>query len=92
MSSGTIDVIVLEMRKSPHNVRYDDVAKVCQHYFGEPRQSKSSHCVFKTPWPGNPRVNIQRGKNGKAKGYQVKQVLAAIDRLSSPEREGEDGS
>jgi hypothetical protein len=30
---------------------------------------------------GDPRVNIQRGKGGKAKIYQVKQVLAAIDRL-----------
>ena len=36
---------------------------------------------FKTPWPGDPRVNIQKGEGGKAKGYQVKQVIKAIDRL-----------
>jgi hypothetical protein len=35
--------------------------------------------VFKTPWPGDPRVNIQNG-NGQAKAYQVRQVLAAIDK------------
>mgnify|MGYP003591733518 CR=1 FL=1 len=41
----------------------------------------SRHPVYKTPWPGDPRVNIQEGKAGKAKAYQVKQVLAAIARL-----------
>ena len=33
--------------------------------------------MFKTPWPGIPRVNIQ-GDKGKAKPYQVRQVLAAV--------------
>jgi hypothetical protein len=32
------------------------------------------------PWPGDPRVNIQNHK-GKAKAYQVRQVLLAIERL-----------
>jgi hypothetical protein len=36
--------------------------------------------VFKTPWPGDPRVNIQNDK-GKAKAYQVRQVLEAISKL-----------
>jgi len=35
---------------------------------------------FKTPWPGDPRVNIQNAK-GKAKPYQVRQVLQAIDKI-----------
>jgi fructose-specific component phosphotransferase system IIB-like protein len=35
--------------------------------------------VFKTPWRGDPRVNIQNDK-GKAKAYQVRQVLKAIDK------------
>ena len=50
--------------------------------FGKPRQSGSSHTIFKTPWPGDPRVNIQNAK-GKAKPYQVRQVLQAIDKLES---------
>lgn len=33
------------------------------------------------PWPGDPRVNIQRGKSGEATPYQVKQVLAAIKKM-----------
>ena len=36
--------------------------------------------VYKTPWQGDPRVNIQNAK-GKAKAHQVKQVLQAIDRF-----------
>jgi hypothetical protein len=31
------------------------------------------------PWSGDPRINLQN-KNGKAKPYQVKQAIAAIDR------------
>lgn len=54
-------------------------AKVCEHYFGQPRQRGSSYAVFKMPWAGDPRVNIQNNK-GKAKTYQVRQVLAAIEK------------
>ncbi len=51
-------------------------------FFGPPRPSSGSHAVYKTPWLGDPRVNIQNDK-GKAKAYQVRQVLAAIERLES---------
>ncbi|MBE9169645.1 toxin HicA [Pleurocapsales cyanobacterium LEGE 06147] len=53
---------------------------VCDRYFGEPRQQGTSHRIYKTPWNGDPRVNIQN-KKGKAKPYQVRQVLAAINKL-----------
>lgn len=69
------------MRNAPQNVSYESVHSVCVHFFGEPRQSGTSHAVFKTPWPGDPRVNIQKADNGKAKPYQVRQVLKAIDKL-----------
>jgi hypothetical protein len=62
-------------------VEFADFAKVCDYYFGVPRQRGTSHRVYRTPWAGDPRVNIQRGNAGKAKIYQVKQVLAAIARL-----------
>lgn len=68
-----IPTIVDAMRRSPRNVRYADMLKVCEHYFGEARSSGSSHAVFKTPWAGDPRVNIQND-HGKAKEYQVRQV------------------
>jgi hypothetical protein len=72
--------IVAQMKRNPKDVRFSDLCKVCEFYFGEPRQDGSSHRVYKTPWQGDPRVNIQDHK-GKAKAYQVKQVLRAIERL-----------
>jgi hypothetical protein len=47
----------------------------------------TSHKVYKTPWQGDPRVNIQRGKDGNAKAYQVRQVLDAIARLEAGKNE-----
>ena len=79
--------ILDRMRVSPAQVRFADLYKVCVAYFGEPRQSASSHAVFKTPWPGDPRLNIQNAK-GQAKPYQVRQVLLALDRLRKKDEIG----
>ena len=72
--------ILVQMRREPSNVRFAELMRLCEEYFGAPRQSGSSHAVFKTPWHGDPRINIQNDK-GKAKTYQVRQVLLAIDKL-----------
>ena len=77
---ATVDNILAQMRRNARDVRFSDLCKVCDHFFGEPRQSRSSHRIYKTPWQGDPRINIQNHK-GKAKAYQVKQVLLAIERL-----------
>ena len=77
-----VEDIVAAMRKNPKNIRFQDLCKVCDYYFGEPRQKGSSHRIYKTPWPGDPRVNIQNHK-GMAKAYQVRQVLKAIDKLEA---------
>ena len=75
-----IDEIILKMKENPKGIRFSDLCKVCDHFFGEPRKTASSHRVYKTPWQGDPRINIQNRK-GKAKSYQVKQVLLALDKL-----------
>jgi len=70
---------------NPKNVKFDDLLKICTKYFGGPRINGSHH-IFKTPWKGDPRINIQ--KEGKmAKPYQVKLVLKALEKL-----EVEDGN
>lgn len=76
-----VDKALSEMESTPQDVRFSTLSTVCEHFFGAPRQKGTSHHVYKTPWLGDPRVNIQKGKNGKAKAYQVKQVLAAIGKL-----------
>ncbi len=77
---ASIEKILAQLRAEPANVRYIDLKKVCESFFGKARQDGSSHAIYRTPWPGDPRVNIQNAK-GKAKPYQVKQVLQAIDKL-----------
>jgi hypothetical protein len=74
------DKLLAAMRANPTAVRFADLERVCQHFFGSPRQSGGSHHVYRTPWPGDPRVNIQND-HGRAKAYQVRQVLVAIARL-----------
>ena len=77
---ATIAKLLDQMRREPTNIRFDDLCKVCEANFGKPRQSGSSHTIFRTPSQGDPRINIQNDK-GKAKAYQVRQVLLAIDKL-----------
>ncbi len=77
---GKVAEIVLQMRNNPQNVRFADLCVVCDYYFGTARQKGSSPRIYKTPWQGDPRINIQNDK-GKAKAYQVKQALKAIEIL-----------
>lgn len=79
-SMAAADDIVKLMRQNPQGISFNDLCKVCEKYFGRPRQSGTSHRIYKTPWQGDPRVNIQNDR-AKAKPYQVRQVLLAIDRL-----------
>jgi len=81
-----IEKIREQMKRNPNDIRFSDLCKVCDMYFGKARQRSSSHRIYKTLWQGDPRVNIQNDK-GKAKAYQVKQVLRAIERM-----EGEYGT
>ncbi|HKZ02176.1 MAG TPA: hypothetical protein VJ180_08050 [Pyrinomonadaceae bacterium] len=58
---------------------FGERVRLCREYFGRER-IKGSHHIFKTPWPGDPRINLQEVR-GKAKSYQVDQVIAALERL-----------
>ncbi len=75
-----VEDILAKMRQNPKGVSFRDLCNVCDFYFGEARQKGGSHRIYKTPWQGDPRVNIQNDK-GMAKAYQVRQVLKAIERL-----------
>ena len=69
----------IDKLKNPKNVQFNDLLNICIKYFGKPR-IKGSHHIFKTPWKGDPRINIQ--KDGKmAKPYQVKIVIKALNKL-----------
>ncbi len=77
-----IHELVERMRNDPKGIRFVHLCRVCDSYFGKPRQSGTSHRVYTTPWPGDPRVNVQNAR-GRAKAYQVRQVLKAIEKLEA---------
>ena len=80
--ASTIEEILGAMKRNPKGIRFADACKVADHFFGEPTQKGSSHRVWKMPWPGNPRVNMQNDK-GDAKAYQVRQLLEAVERCAN---------
>jgi hypothetical protein len=79
VASKSIDETVQALRAG-NEVSFSELAKVCRHYFGAPR-IKGSHHIYKTPWPVDPRINIQNEK-GKSKRYQVRQLVEALDKLA----------
>lgn len=80
-----VETILGEMRANPADVRFTDACKVADHFFekfGKPRSYGTSHRVYKMPWAGDPRINLQRN-GSKTKRYQVVQVVEAVDKLSA---------
>ena len=73
--------VVEDLRRNSKGIRFSDLVRICDHFFGEPRQRGTSHRVYRTPWPGDPRVNIQNDR-GMAKAYQVRQVIRALEKLN----------
>ena len=87
--AGDVESILSDMRANPEGIKFNEARKVADHFFGEfgkPRIAGSHH-VYKVPWPGDPRINLQ--KDGpKAKRYQVVQMLEAIERLKAVKAAG----
>lgn len=71
----------IDKLKNSKNILFKDLLNICIKYFGQPR-IKGSHHIFKTPWKGDPRINIQKDDK-MAKPYQVKAVLKAILKLEN---------
>lgn len=63
----SIGDLVASMQQKQKGVSFKDLCKICDYYFGKPRQNGTSHVIYKTPWRGDPRINLQRnGKEAKA--------------------------
>jgi hypothetical protein len=80
----SLEDVLAAMQNNPKGIRFSEICRVCDHYFGKPRQKVSSHRLYRTPSPGDPRVNIQNDR-GRAKAYQVRQVLQAIEKVKRHE-------
>jgi len=43
---SSVKKILEQLRGEPTNVRFADLRKVCEAFFGEPRQNGTSHLIF----------------------------------------------
>ena len=74
--------ILARLRRNPKGIRFPDLCRICDEYFGETRRQGTSHRVYRMPWPEDPRVNIQNDE-GMAKAYQVRRVIRTIEKLEA---------
>jgi hypothetical protein len=78
-----IEKLLEGARQNPEGVLFADAIRLAKHYFGEPR-IKGSHHIFVSDT--GLAANLQPRKDGKAKGYQIDQLLASIDEYLKGER------
>ena len=76
----------IEKLQGEKSVRFTELLSLTEQFFGNYRVSGSHH-IFKTPWQGDPRINLQKGKDKNAKPYQVRQVLNALRKLKELEED-----
>ncbi len=75
--------VLAELEANVRNIRFERLVTICTAFFGEPRVTGSHH-IFKMPWAGDPRINIQRDRHsGKAKAEQVRAVIEALKKLDT---------
>ena len=76
---GDIEKAIDALAHNPKSVKFSELSQVLDEWFGEPR-TKGSHRIYRTPWQGDPRLNIQNAR-GMAKAYQVRQAVRALQKL-----------
>ncbi|HEY0048946.1 MAG TPA: hypothetical protein VGB68_06660 [Pyrinomonadaceae bacterium] len=84
-----LERVIKEIADNEKQIRFSRILSICEDVFGEYRVSGSHH-IFKTPWQGDPRINLQKGKGNNAKPYQVRQVLRALRKLKELEEDKKD--
>jgi predicted RNA binding protein YcfA (HicA-like mRNA interferase family) len=65
------------LRNNPRGVRFEDLTRALEQSGFVLMRTAGSHLIYREP--GGRVCNIQRSSDGKAKPYQVDQVLEAID-------------
>ena len=61
-----IERSIKELETGEKNLRFSRLLAICENVFGEYRTSGSHH-IFKTPWQGDPRINLQKLKGNFAR-------------------------
>lgn len=77
---GRWQELIEQARRGPANVRFRDLCGLLVRLGYQLDRKRGSHQIYRHRWRTDlPIVNLQEGGAGKAKPYQVRQVLAIID-------------
>lgn len=79
------DKLLIKAKSSPHNLKFEEVCALAECYGWKYVGGEGSHRVYMHPTLGNSlgsMMNFQSRK-GKAKTYQVRQLLGAIEGLNN---------
>jgi hypothetical protein len=72
--------LIESARISPANVRFRDLCGLLARIGYALDRKRGSHLIYRHSWRRDlPPVNLQEGRAGKAKPYQVRQILGLID-------------
>lgn len=73
--------LLAAVRNNPRGVRFDELVRLVTALgFVLDRQGATSHAIYVHATRGDvPFLNLQEGKNGMAKAYQVQQLLDRVD-------------
>ena len=67
-----------EIKRNPNNIRFKKICKIAEVFGFKQRKGKGSHHIFIHP-EVNELLNFQN-VSGKAKPYQVKQLIKIIEK------------
>lgn len=81
---GRIDKLIERARVAPNQVRFSDAVRLAEAHGFVHVRTRGSHTMFKRA--GHPKLLNLQNDGGRVPAYQVRQLLAAIDAASSPER------
>ena len=85
--------LLQKARETPGGVRFDDACKLAVQLGFEFARQEGSHSIYQHSRGAELReqfqrpLNLQEGKNGQAKAYQVRQMLQMAEALGIIERE-----
>lgn len=82
------DKILHRARNSPRSLRFEELCQLAECYGFRFARHEGSHRTYKRT--GFPRTMNFQNDNGKAKPYQVRQLLLAISELNESESGSEE--
>ena len=72
--------LVETARRSPANVGFEELCRLVERLSFVERRRAGSHRIYRhSTRPELPLINLRAGPSGKAKPYQVRQVLGIMD-------------